>query len=114
MHNILSLASIVVLPSYYGEGLPKILIEAAACGRPVITTNHPGCRDAIENNVTGLLIPIKDANAIAEAVSSLLDNPIYCKEMGYAGRKLAERKYSIEKVCEAHMRIYQDLLAKVD
>ena len=114
MHNILPLASIVVLPSYYGEGLPKILIEAAACGRAVITTNHPGCRDAIENNVTGLLIPIRDANAIAEAVSSLLDNPIYCKEMGYAGRKLAERKYSIEKVCEAHMRIYQDLLAEVD
>ena len=114
MHNILSLASIVVLPSYYGEGLPKILIEAAACGRAVITTNHPGCRDAIENNVTGLLVPIRDANAIAEAVSSLLDNPIYYKEMGHAGRRLAERKYSIEKVCEDHMRIYQDLLVKVD
>ena len=114
MHNILPLASIVVLPSYYGEGLPKILIEAAACGRAVITTNHPGCRDAIENYVTGLLIPIRDSYAIAEAVSSLLDNPAYCKEMGYAGRKLAEQKYSIEKVCEAHMRIYQDLLAEVD
>ena len=48
---------IVVLPSYYGEGLPKILIEAAACGKPIITTDHQGCRDAIIHNKTGILIP---------------------------------------------------------
>lgn len=113
MHNILSLANIVALPSYYGEGLPKVLIEAAACGRAVITTNHPGCRDAIESNVTGLLVPIRDANAIAEAVSSLLDNPIHCKEMGYAGRKLAEEKFDVRSVVSMHMKIYKDLMEKV-
>ena len=55
MPQVIASAHIVVLPSYYGEGLPKVLIEAAACGRAVVTTDHPGCRDAIEADVTGLL-----------------------------------------------------------
>ena len=56
LHKIIPKSHIVVLPSYYPEGLPKILCEAAACGRPVITTDKPGCRDAIENGITGILI----------------------------------------------------------
>jgi glycosyltransferase involved in cell wall biosynthesis len=109
MNNIIPKANIVVLPSYYGEGLPKILIEAAACGRVVITTDHPGCRDAITQK-TGVLIPIKDSEALANAIRALLQNPQKAIKMGEAGRELAEQNYSIEKVCKKHIKIYKDLL----
>jgi glycosyltransferase involved in cell wall biosynthesis len=112
MYNVIPNASIIVLPSYYGEGLPKVLIEAAACGRAVITTDHPGCRDAVTPE-TGILIPIKDSVALSNAIQDLIQNPEKIVKMGKAGRELAERNYSIEKVCEAHMKIYQDLLPEV-
>lgn len=104
-------SNVVVLPSYYGEGLPKVLIEAAACARPVITTDHPGCRDAIEAGKTGLLVPVRDATALANAIQSLIEDPISRKKMGAAGRALAEREFSIGTVVETHLRIYRELLA---
>ena len=64
MSKILNLATIVVLPSYR-EGFPKVLMEAAACGRPTITTNVPGCRDAIVNNHTGVLVPVRNYKRLA-------------------------------------------------
>ena len=100
----------MVLPSYYGEGFPKVLIEAAATGRAVITTDQPGCRDAIEPNVTGLLVPIRDATALADAIARLLDDSNLRQAMGAAGRKLAEKEYGVEKVVEAHLKIYQELM----
>ncbi|MBO9480329.1 glycosyltransferase [Salinisphaera sp. G21_0] len=108
--DVFANANLVVLPSYYGEGLPKVLIEAAATGRAVITTDQPGCRDAIEPNVTGLLVPPRDALALADAIEDLLANSELRQSMGNAGRKLAERDYGIEKVVKAHLQIYQELL----
>ena len=113
MPEVLTQASIVVLPSYYGEGLPKVLIEAAACGRPVITTDHPGCRDAIENGVTGILVPIRDAQALADAIQTLSSNPARALEMGLAGRDRAERLFDVEQVLDAHFRIYDELLSRI-
>ncbi len=110
--KLFSQSSIVVLPSYYGEGLPKVLIEAAACGRAVVTTDHPGCRDAIEPDKTGLLVPPRDVGALADAIQFLIDNPNQRRAMGCAGRKLAERTYSIEKVVDAHLGVYRELLAR--
>ena len=111
MTNILSQASIVVLPSYR-EGLPKVLIEAAACGRPVITTDVPGCRDAIEPDVTGLLVPAQDSSALRVAMQHLLDNPTLCMAMGRAGRTLAERKFDVKQVVQTHLEIYSELIAE--
>ncbi len=102
-------ANIVCLPSYR-EGLPKSLVEAAACGRAVVTTDVPGCRDAIIANVTGVLIPVKDANALANAIQELLDNPHKRLMMGAEGRKLAEEHFSIDTIVEQHMNIYKDVL----
>lgn len=99
-------SNIVVLPSYR-EGLPKVLIEAAASGRAVITTDVPGCRDAIEVNKTGLLVPVKNSNALANAIEKLLTDTELRVEMGIAGRQLAEREFAIEKVIEQHLSIYQ-------
>lgn len=98
-------AHIAVLPSYR-EGLPKSLIEAAACGRAVVTTDVPGCRDAIEANVTGLLVPAKDAQALADAVADLANNQTKRQQFGRAGRDLAERAFDINTVIDSHLRLY--------
>ncbi|GGN38547.1 MULTISPECIES: glycosyltransferase family 4 protein [Marinomonas] len=111
--DLFSQSNIVSLPSYYGEGLPKVLIEAAACGRAVVTTDHPGCRDAIEPD-TGVLVSIKDSVALADAIESLINNPDLRKSMGLAGRKLAEAEFSIETVVNRHLEIYAELTLKDD
>ncbi|NYT35726.1 glycosyltransferase [Allopusillimonas soli] len=100
---------IVVLPSYR-EGLPKSLVEAAACGRAVVTTDVPGCRDAIEPGVTGLLVPAQDARALSEAVLELAEDGAKRSAMGKAGRALAERAFDIEAIAQAHLGIYDTLL----
>jgi len=102
-------AHIAVLPSYR-EGLPKSLIEAAACARAVVTTDVPGCRDAIEPDVTGLLVPVRDARALAQAVQRLAGDDALRRRMGAAGRVLAEREFDVRKVVEAHLAIYRSLL----
>lgn len=110
--DLLNQASVVVLPSYYGEGLPKVLIEAAACGRPVVTTDHPGCRDAIRPGETGLLVPVRDPRALANAIGSLLQDPEMRRVMGLAARKLAEEEFSVERVVRETMDIYSSLTGK--
>lgn len=97
---------IVVLPSYYGEGLPKVLIEAAACGRAVITTDMPGCRDAIEHGVTGLLVKPRDVDDLIDAIQGLIDNPELCIELGKAGRRRAELLFDVNDVAQKHMDVY--------
>jgi glycosyltransferase involved in cell wall biosynthesis len=108
MEQVLSSATIVVLPSYR-EGFPKVLIEAAACGRAVVTTDVPGCRDAIEDGVTGLLVPVRNAEAIANAVLILLGDQQRCKEMGRAGRERAEEMFDVKQVVAEHMEVYDGL-----
>jgi glycosyltransferase involved in cell wall biosynthesis len=108
MPDVLTQAHVVVLPSY-GEGLPKILVEAAACGRPIVTTDIPGCRAAIEPDVTGFLVPVKDTGSLAAAIKNLLMNPKLRSDMGAAGRKRAESIFSIEKIVSDHLNIYHEL-----
>lgn len=105
----ISKSHIMVLPSYR-EGLPKSLIEAAACGRVVITTDVPGCRDAITPNVTGILIPIKSSAAIVSAVLDLCDKEEKRKTMGKCGRELAETHFDISDVITTHLNLYKGAL----
>jgi glycosyltransferase involved in cell wall biosynthesis len=102
-------AHIVCLPSYR-EGLPKGLVEAAACGRAVVTSDVPGCRDAIDPNITGVLVPAKNPIALADAIQALIESPERRAQMGKAGRELAEQAFAIEKIVGQHMTIYQELL----
>lgn len=109
MHEVLPQANIVVLPSYR-EGLPKVLIEAAACGRAVVTSDVPGCRDAIEEGKTGVLVPAKDSESLANAIRRLIENPELCSLMGSNGRALAETEFDVKQVVEKHLRIYSEVL----
>lgn len=105
-----SASHIAVLPSYR-EGLPKSLIEAAACARAVVTTDVPGCRDAIEPGVTGLLVPVRDASALADAIARLAADAALRQAMGVAGRALAEREFDINQVARIHVAVYDALSA---
>lgn len=102
---LFSKVSLVVLPSYR-EGLPKVLVEAAAAGRAVVTTDVPGCRDAIEPGVSGLLVPVKNVSSLAEAIERLIVDEPLRQTMGKAGRALAEREFGIEKIVDQHLKIY--------
>lgn len=108
--GIFAASNLVVLPSYYGEGLPKVLIEAAACGRAVVTTDMPGCRDAVEPGETGVLVPPRDSPALARAIGELLADPESRQRMGASGRTLAEREYAIERIVAQHLDVYHSLL----
>lgn len=101
-------AHIAVLPSYR-EGLPKSLVEAAACGRAVVTTDVPGCRDAIEPGASGLLVPVRDGRRLADAVLRLANDDALRHQMGAEGRHLAEREFDIRKIISAHLAIYDAL-----
>ena len=100
---------VICLPSYR-EGLPKGLIEAAAAGRAVVTTDVPGCRDAIIPNKTGLLVPIQNSIKLADALQWLIEHPKERANMGKAGRKFAEKEFAIEKIVQVHLDIYQELV----
>ncbi len=112
MANLLREVHIVCLPSYYGEGVPKALIEAASAGRPIITTDSSGCRSIVIHNSNGLLIPSKDSVALADAVIELAANPIKRAEMGLAGRSLVTvGGFSEEVIVAKTCKIYEELLA---
>jgi len=108
MAAVLAQTHLVVLPSYR-EGLPKVLLEAAACGRPIVTTDVPGCRDAIDPDITGLLVPPRDALALADTIERLLKNPEKLREMGRLGHDLAEREFAVEKIVDAHLTLYREV-----
>ena len=110
INTLFSKSHIICLPSFYGEGLPKVLIEAASASRAVVTTNTPGCIDAIIPNKTGLIVPFNNPKKLADAIQWLIKNPSKRKAMGKAGRKLAEKKFKIEDVTLSHLEIYRKLL----
>ena len=104
--DLLKESAVVLLPSYYREGIPKSLIEATATGRPIITTNSVGCRETVIDGVNGYLIPVKSPKILAEKIVHLVEAPDLRKKMGYESRKLAETRFSIETVIERHFEIY--------
>jgi glycosyltransferase involved in cell wall biosynthesis len=110
MPAVLSKAHVVCLPSYYREGLPRVLIEAAACGRAIVTTDAPGCRQVVRHGENGLLVPVKDARALAAAIFSILQNPKLREQMGAAGRARAVSEFSQEMITEQTLALYSELL----
>jgi len=111
MAATLARVSVVCLPSYR-EGLPTVLMEAAAAGRPVVTSDTPGCRAALQDGVSGLLVPVRDAGALAAALQDLAGDPARCRSMGAAGRALAEERFSSARIQSRILEVYQIALSK--
>jgi glycosyltransferase involved in cell wall biosynthesis len=105
MPKRLAQATLVVLPSYR-EGLPKVVIEAAAIGRPAIVADSPGCREAIVDGETGLLVPARDPRALASAIRTLLADPLRLRSMGEAARRDAENRFASDVIAAAILGIY--------
>ena len=93
-------ATIFVLPSYFREGTPRSILEALAMGRPVITTDQPGCRETVADGVNGFLIPPRDVDALEGAMEKFILDPALIAQMGARSRELAERKYDVHLVNE--------------
>lgn len=90
-------ANIYVLPSYR-EGTPRTVLEAMAMGRPVVTTDAPGCRETVIDGENGFLVPVKDINALAHAMERFILQPEFIEKMGRRSRELAEEKYDVRKI----------------
>ena len=106
--NILKKSHIVCLPSYR-EGLPKSLIEAASAGRPIVTTNVPGCREVVTDGENGYLVPPRDSFALADAIEKLLIDPQMRKTMGAAGRKRAVEEFSSAVIINQTLDLYKSI-----
>jgi glycosyltransferase involved in cell wall biosynthesis len=98
MPLVFGMANVVCLPTKYGEGIPRSLIEAAACQRAIVTTNAPGCREIVDDGENGILVPLADGKALATAIEKLVRDPSLRAKMGRKGRAMAEAQFSVESV----------------
>jgi glycosyltransferase involved in cell wall biosynthesis len=110
MVALLAASDIGVLPSYYGEGVPRSLIEAAACGLPLVTTDTPGCSEVVTHEVTGLIVPACDVDALAAAIRALHEDPARARRLGAAARRLAVRRFDEGIVISRTLEVYAELL----
>lgn len=108
MPDLLSHSTLVAYPSYYREGVPKVLLEAAASGKAIITTDHPGCREAVTHDINGLLVPVKDAAALASAIEKLLQNSDLRERMEQAARKKALAEFDVHLIVSATLKAYEN------
>ena len=111
MPNVFHQSTIVCLPTSYGEGLPKSLLEAASCGRPIVTYDVPGCREIVIDGYNGILVKPKSVTCLVNAISQLLNDSELCVKMGKNGRKLVEKHFTQEKIAEETIAVWEELLA---
>jgi glycosyltransferase involved in cell wall biosynthesis len=111
MPEVLKTASIVCLPTFYGEGLPKALLEAAAAARPIVATDVAGCREIVRPGENGWLVPPRDARALADALREAISQPELCARYGAAGRRIVERDFSLDAIIRDTLAVYQELIS---
>jgi glycosyltransferase involved in cell wall biosynthesis len=109
MPAVLHTAHIACLPSSYREGLPKVLLEAAACGLPIVTTDIPGCREIVRDGDNGFLVPVRDAQALALALRRLIDNAALRAKMGKRAREIVLAEFSQGRIIGETLAVYQEL-----
>jgi glycosyltransferase involved in cell wall biosynthesis len=109
MPQVLAQSHIVCLPSYR-EGLPKSLLEAASCGRPIVAADVPGCREIVRDGDNGILVKARDATALADALAKLLSDPGLRKQMGQRGRERVLCEFSQERIIAQVLALYRETL----
>lgn len=110
MPSVLKLASIFCLPSTRREGVPKILLEAASCGKAIVTYDMPGCNIVVENNVSGILIPKGDTRKFQDAIETLLNDPDLRVKIGLAARERVIEKFTLKQIINNTYEVYKQLI----
>ncbi len=110
MPDVLAQANLLALPTTYGEGVPKILLEAAAVGRAIVATDIPGCREIVRHQENGLMVPPHDVSALADAIAEMIHNPQARERMGRRGREIVEAEFSSQQVIQETLAVYRELL----
>ena len=113
MPALLRECDVMVLPTYYREGLPKTLLEASAAGLAMVASDIAGCREVVSHEVNGLLVPAHDVNAITQAMQRLGEDPALRQRYGHAARAKAESVFSIDDVVEHTFRVYDQLVPEL-
>lgn len=108
---ILATSDIFVLPSAYPEGIPRVLLEGASMGLPIVTTNSPGCKEVVENGINGFLVPVRDTAALIKAIQELILQPDLRKQFGALSRQYAMKRFDLSVVMEQTRSTYQQLLS---
>ncbi len=114
IQDLMKAADLFVLPSYFMEGLPVSILEAMACGKPVIATHHKGCEDVVVDGETGFLVPVKQPAPLAERIVKLLDDPALRARMGCAGRRRVEEHYELGACTDEIVGILERVLQRAD
>ena len=109
---VLAASDIFVLPSAYGEGIPRVLLEAASMGLPIVTTDSHGCNDVVQNGVNGFVIPVRDAAALSQAIGCLIEQPKLRQSFGQASRQRALQYFDLSVVADQTRSVYQQLLVR--
>lgn len=109
IRELIGLSDIVVLPSYYREGIPRVLLEAASMGKPLVTTDMPGCREVVEDGRNGFLVPARDTKALADAISKLIADSRLRREMGERSLRKAKDEFEIGIIMKNHADLYKKL-----
>ena len=107
---LLAISDIFALPSYYREGVPRVLLEAGAMGLALITTDMPGCREAVHHEENGLLVPIRDEKALARAIERLAQNYALRVKYGQASANLIRNRFDLALVADQYAAIYESVL----
>lgn len=112
MPQVIAACHVFCLPTWYREGLPKVILEAMACARPVVTTDTPGCREAVRHEDNGLLVAPKDVAALAAAIERLIGDAQLRKRLGERGRQRAVEEFSSERVCRETLAVFDALVGR--
>lgn len=108
--TVLAMSDIFVLPSFYREGIPRVLLEAASMGLPIVTTDTPGCNEVVKNGVNGFLVQVNDSAALAEAILCLVEQPELRQSFGSISRQRAVKYFDLAIVAEQISLVYRNLL----
>ncbi|MGB2987029.1 MAG: glycosyltransferase [Phycisphaerae bacterium] len=110
-HRLIAACDVYVLPTYYPEGMPVSILEAMACGRPVVATRHRGCEDEVVDGVTGLLVEPQDPGALAEAIRTLIEDPDKARRFGQAGRRRIDEGFRTDQSTRAILAAFEKITA---
>lgn len=110
MPAVLAQAHVFCLPTAYGEGIPKVLLEAGASARPIVASDIAGCREVVQPGVNGLLVPPNDPAQLAQALEFMISHGHERRQMGQAGRAIAEREFNVDTVVKTTLALYDELL----